>query len=218
MGRPWLDLSEVIEDAWLEDQFDVIRRLQTINGFGEPVESIFQTFSAVGGVVYPTGDNTLTRTEAFESQMDSIEIITRFAIRTAGVDTNGRNFLPDIITWDGKTYIPRQVNSYSRIGAGFWQVQCVGFEWNAPVDGPTDDVDALLLIQGGPLLLIQGGALLLEHNPISGGSLELIQGGSLLLVQGGPLLLEDNPINGPLELIQGGPLSLIEGGNLLLEG
>lgn len=138
MARPWLDLTEVIEDPYFEDSFTVLRRKQTVNSFGEPVIVVEHTYPDVGGIVIPTGNNSLVRQEAFESQQNAIQIITKFRLRPASKDGTV-DYQPDIVQWDGSSYLVRTSNEYTRFGAGFVQVDCIATDYNpAPPAESTD--------------------------------------------------------------------------------
>lgn len=126
---PWLDLSDVITDPFLADTFVVVRRMQIVNGQGETVIIPMGNFGAVG-VVTPTGNNSLVRAEAYESQADSIQIITMFRLRGASKDTAGINWQPDLVQWNGITYLIKTLNDFTRFGAGFIQADAIATDYN----------------------------------------------------------------------------------------
>ena len=64
---PFLDVNEVISDPNFASTFTVLRRVATVNGFGESVGIVVQTIPLVIGIVIPTGANSLVRQDSFEA-------------------------------------------------------------------------------------------------------------------------------------------------------
>lgn len=140
---PWLDLSDVIIDPFLADNFAVIRRMQSVSQHGETLITIMGTFSAIG-VITPTGNNSLVRADAYESQADSIQIITMFRLRGAAQDVAGINWQPDLVQWNGNTYQLKTLNDFTRFGAGFVQAEGIAIDYNPSPDAEFNIVPPML--------------------------------------------------------------------------
>lgn len=140
---PWLDVSDVITDPFLADSFTVVRRMQTVNQQGETSILVMGSYSAIG-VVTPTGSNSLVRAEAYESQSDSVQIITMFRLRSASQDVAGINWQPDLIQWNGITYQIKTLNDFTRFGAGFIQAEAIAIDYNPEPSAEFNSVQPML--------------------------------------------------------------------------
>jgi hypothetical protein len=127
---PWLDLTDVLLDPFLASTFDVYRRLQIMQSNGTPSIKTTARYRDVIGIVAPTGSNSLVRQEAFESQADSIQVITPFRIRAASKDAKNANWQPDLIGYAGNIYLVRTLNDYSKFGGGFMLAECIAINYN----------------------------------------------------------------------------------------
>ena len=135
---PKLDVTDLLYDPDLTGHFDVIRRIQSVNQYGE-VSVTADTFEHVIGAVYPTGSNSLTKEAAFQTQAKAITVVTKFRLRGASQDMYGTQYQPDIVEWDGDQYEVKVVNDYSRYGGGFIEAECINI---AKVDIPPHyDID-----------------------------------------------------------------------------
>lgn len=124
-----MDLSEVILDPTVAgDSFIVLRRRTTTNDFGEGQLPPPVKFEAVGSVT-PTGNNSLVREDAYQSQSDTIRVITQFALRGAGRDEEDNEFQPDQVIWEGTTYLVITTNEYGRGGTYFTEAECATQEF-----------------------------------------------------------------------------------------
>jgi hypothetical protein len=112
-----LDLSAVLSSPMLTDTFTVNRRTQTVGNNGRASTTV-QAFTGVVGVVYPSDDNELKRYPDLQVQGDTITVITRFALRGES-QISGTNFQPDLVIWNGRSYLVRVVNDYGNFGGGF---------------------------------------------------------------------------------------------------
>lgn len=123
-----LDVSDIVLDPLIAgDAFIVIRRRDDVNNFGEGVTADAR-LPAVGAI-YPSGDNSLLREEAFQTQANTITVVTQFALRGSGGDEAGKIFQPDIVLWEGNHYQVRVVNSYGQYGAGFVEAECIATDY-----------------------------------------------------------------------------------------
>ncbi len=124
---PDLDITDLLTDPDLTDTFTVIRRLQVVNGFGE-VTVTPTTFTNLRGAVFPAGDNSLARQDAFQTQSKSITVATQFRLRGISQDKTGAQYQPDIVVWNGDNYEVRSLSDFSNYGAGFTQADCVSVD------------------------------------------------------------------------------------------
>ena len=122
-----LDVSDLLLDPEIGgNAFQVIRRQQTVNGYGETV--LTQTTLDAVGAVYPTGDNRLQRQADFSTQADTITVVTRFRLRGAS-KSGGDAYQPDIVLWNGNHYVVADINQYTNYGAGFIEAQCTATDF-----------------------------------------------------------------------------------------
>src|SRR5437016_576589 len=113
-----LDLSPVLTDPVLLDTFEVRRRFQTLNNYGESKISI-ESHPGVAGVIFPEGLNDLTRRSEAEVTTKSIVVITRFALRGESETVDGLEYQPDVVFWRGNSYLIVRVEDYSNVSRGF---------------------------------------------------------------------------------------------------
>ena len=121
---PTLDVS----DAWLCPEmsdfpsFDVIRRAETINGVGRS-EVTPTLIPNLVGAIYPTGDNSLVRTEDYQLSRKTITVVTTFRLMETAP-----GYQPDLVFWHGDSFIVRDLNDYSAWGSGFVEAECTSID------------------------------------------------------------------------------------------
>lgn len=131
-----LDMSDVILDTTVAgDPFIVLRRRSDVNDYGEGEVPPPTKFEAIGSVT-PTGNNSLVREDAYETQADTIRVITQFALRGAGTDRQGNEFQPDLVLWEGVEYIVITTNEYGRGGVKFTEAECATQEFQRRFETP----------------------------------------------------------------------------------
>ena len=124
---PQIDVSDVLLDPVVAGEaFTVQRRIETVNNFGQSTISV-ETFPAVGAIT-PSGDNSLVRDEAYQTNAKSIQVLTAFRLRGAAKDGAGNRYQPDLVLWKGDSFVVRMVSDYSQYGAGFVQADCVSID------------------------------------------------------------------------------------------
>ena len=128
----FLDVTDLLLDPDIAGQsFTVIRRRELINTSGQgviacPPEIIPHVF----GQVSPTGDNSLVREVAFQTQMKTIQVITQFRLRGATVEpTTNQQFQPDLIKWRGDHFIVNVVDEFTQYGNGLIVAQCTEIDY-----------------------------------------------------------------------------------------
>lgn len=133
---PSIDLTDVVLDPAISlEPFKVVRRVSVTNADGRVVVTP-TVLPAVGqpaitGAISPVGDNSLLREEAFQTQMNAIQIITTFRLRGASKDA-GVEYQPDLVQWPANTgtyYLVRVVNDWTSFGAGFVHAECIQYDW-----------------------------------------------------------------------------------------
>lgn len=128
---PSLDLSDALTDDNLTDSFSVVRRVETVNGYGESTVAT-NTISPVYGVV-TAGDDNKNKRGADEQHADkSITVITAFRLQ-GPAQVGGTGYQPDVVIWGGDSYIVNSVDDYSHYAAGFVQAKCSSID---SVDAP----------------------------------------------------------------------------------
>jgi hypothetical protein len=121
-----LDVSFAVTSAYLADSFSVLRRTQTVNGFG--IASVAsQTITPVYGVVAPSNENDLNRFPDLEVQSKAITVITSFALR-GEAETEGTEFAPDIVVWNNDNFLVRALDDWSQYAAGFILAICTSID------------------------------------------------------------------------------------------
>ena len=115
---PFLDTSDVLLDPDFCDRTLVCERnALSTNDSGRGVLSIEKLpFFAV--VTSSTGEQ-LQRGAVGEHAADTIMVITRFKLRSAGPGATA-----DIVAWNGQRYTVINVNDYSTYGIGFTENKC----------------------------------------------------------------------------------------------
>ena len=116
---PGLDLSIALTNPLTLDSFDVLRRRQVKNNFGEVNMDVERT-AAVKGVVYSESLNDLARRAEAQVTTKSITIITRFALRSEAQDANDNSvYQPDVVLWRGDQFLVVHIEDYSNYAHGF---------------------------------------------------------------------------------------------------
>lgn len=115
---PLLDLSFLTTDALFADTFDVTRRPEIVGDDGISRVSEVLYLGQVGAV-YPTGSNVLTRQTDDSYSTDTVTIVTKFRLQMMAP-----GYQPDLVQWDGNTYVVHTVNGYTRYGRGFVEAEC----------------------------------------------------------------------------------------------
>lgn len=134
-----IDVNEVILDPELGgNPFTVIRRKQTVDANG--LVSVTTTKIPAVGAIFPTGDQSLVRMEAYEMQSKTITIVTPFRLRGVAKDQSGVDWQPDLVDiGDGGFFIVKDVNDFTKYGAGFIQAECASTDYVAPPEPEAGD-------------------------------------------------------------------------------
>jgi hypothetical protein len=114
-----IDVSAAFLSLELSDTFTVIRRMETLSQNGRSQLSTITFPQIRGGTIYPTGDNSLVRSEDFTNAAKGLTICTNFRIQMTSP-----GYQPDLIFWGGDYFIVRKINDYSRFGSGMIVAEC----------------------------------------------------------------------------------------------
>jgi galactose-6-phosphate isomerase len=121
-----------LADAYLEPGFNdpliVVRRAETVDVKGRSQVAISRLYGY--GVVCAIGPNELMRPTDYDSSNKIISIVTPLTLRS---DAFG--FKPDIVFWQGDSYLVREVDDYSGYGPGWVNVTAVEMDFNGTPDG-----------------------------------------------------------------------------------
>lgn len=120
---PLVDVTDILVDPDIAGQsFVVVRRLETVNGFGESTWASKQV-EAIGSV-QPEGDNDLIREDALDAQASTIIVVTTFRLRGVSKGPSKQRFKPDLVKWAGTTFEVQSVKSWGSFGYGFVEAVC----------------------------------------------------------------------------------------------
>lgn len=125
---PFLDVTEVLMDPEIGEEFFVVRRAETVTSGGMSSVAT-KKFHAIGTITMAGSD--LERTSDMDTQPRGITVVTSFAL--SGV-APGRK--PDIILWSpagstgrGNAYEVISLEPYSNYGPGFVEAVCAAIDY-----------------------------------------------------------------------------------------
>lgn len=126
---PDIDVTDILEDPFVAGEgFWVYRRAEDVNAHGR--SEIVGAWLPAAGSVTPTGDNSLIREEAFQTQAKTIKVITTFRLRGQSRTGAGQNYQPDLVYWEGDFYLVRVLDDFSKFGAGMMEADCSSIDFN----------------------------------------------------------------------------------------
>ncbi|HVI10226.1 MAG TPA: hypothetical protein VND65_18190 [Candidatus Binatia bacterium] len=125
---PMLDVSVALTNPYTLDSFNVHRRKQTINEFGETTISD-KVFAGVAGIVHPEGGNDLARRPEAQIQTKSLTVYTRFGLRSESEDCEDNSqYQPDLIEWRGDFFLVIHVEDWSQFARGYVKVTATSID------------------------------------------------------------------------------------------
>lgn len=136
---PDVDLAWVANDtAVAGEAFTIVRRRTWLDANGivqkEAVTLPAPGAPAIVGGISPTGENSLVREEAFQTQSNAILVITDFPLRGASIDPGtNETYQPDLVFYKGSYYEVRTLDDYTSYGAGFIACECLQVTYRDPV-------------------------------------------------------------------------------------
>jgi len=126
---PDIDVSDLLFDSDIAgESFIVIRRQEIVGDNGVSVLTATSLplpgDAPIVGSITPTGDNSLVRQEAYQTQANTILVITPFRLRGPSKDSGGASFQPDVVVWNGNHFVVKTLNEWTSFGAGFVEAEC----------------------------------------------------------------------------------------------
>lgn len=114
-----IDVTELLSDADFTNSFSVIRRVDSVNNYGENQLSE-TTLSGVVGSVQPASPDDMQRLP------DSVR--RRDAITVYSVTRISPDAYPDVVVWNGKKYQAQTSEDFGNYGAGYTKAICTLIE------------------------------------------------------------------------------------------
>jgi hypothetical protein len=127
-----IDVSDVLCDPMMGDEFSVLRRTEFVNQYGESKVSV-ECIDCLFGIIAPEGTNDLYRRPEAQLQTKSITVTTRFALRgpSKSPDT-GKSYQPDIVRFRGSHFVVLHLEDASNFARGFTRAVCTEIEMTGP--------------------------------------------------------------------------------------
>ena len=145
-----LDVSSVLFDPDFIDNFEVVRRVETIDVHGR--SSITEQRSRQIGVVTAISPSDLDRREDYQAMTRSISVVTQYKLRG---EITGQQ--PDIIVWRGDNFVVKHIDPYPQFGKGFVQVECTSMDrTDGPLEAPAPISTAFNLAVNSSLVSLLG--------------------------------------------------------------
>lgn len=110
-----ISVAELMTDPDLVEPVTRIQRIQTVNSYGET--TITESSSQIQAVVTSPGKTGVVRLEDAQTYQDTIKVTTSAPLNGASVGQQ-----PDLIVWNGQTYVVQLTNDYQ--SSGFTRAIC----------------------------------------------------------------------------------------------
>ena len=111
-----LDVNDAFDPSFWTDITVLRRGIQVdAHGRGEVTETSMPTRA----VVIAASPNDLNRLPEAEIQQKTISVYAPFRFQGAAVDSFGNEMHPDMILWNGGTFLVRLLDDFSNYGRGF---------------------------------------------------------------------------------------------------
>jgi hypothetical protein len=126
----FIDVADLILDPDIAGQLVTIyRRQEVVNTMGESQI----TATAIPNIIVqvsPKGNNDLIREDGYQTQSQTIEVITSWRLRGATLDpTTKLIYQPDLVFWHGDYYVVRTVEDFTPYGAGLIVATCDSIDY-----------------------------------------------------------------------------------------
>lgn len=121
MAGPFIDPSIMLSDPQFTDRFAVVQRIQAVNDFGE-VGTTNTTTHNVLGVVTPAKPGDLRRVPEMQRGTRTIVIFTKALLNDAATARDGTARQPDLLLWNGDTFMVIEVLPWNRYGPAWVRV------------------------------------------------------------------------------------------------
>lgn len=116
---PLVDVSSVLLDADFGEPLCVFRRTQTAKRNGRALVSCEPVCPQPYGVVQPGRLAPMLRPPEYESSGQAITVYSK--TRLSGPSDGA---LPDIVKWNGNSYVVRYSADFGHYGAGYYVAEC----------------------------------------------------------------------------------------------
>jgi hypothetical protein len=120
---PDIDLTDLLSDPDFAEQLTITRNQQVMGSNGRLTVTTIAISPAPYGVVIPQADLPIQRGPGQQTLPRLIQVHTVFRLRSASTDAD-TPYEPDVITWNGDSYVVNKVSDFSHFGAGFIQADC----------------------------------------------------------------------------------------------
>lgn len=145
---PFLNVDDVLLDPMFTSEFNVVRREERIDAHGRSavvptlIPSVYATMCESSG-------NDLLRLPEDQRMGRNYSLVSQFKFR-GPAEVQGTNWQPDVVLWNGDTFVVKHVSPYTQYGAGFTQTIIGSMDSvdTPPLDKP-DDVGAADFAQPG---------------------------------------------------------------------
>jgi hypothetical protein len=121
-----LNVNRAIVSRYFAEQFQVIRRVETVGADGMAVLTPQATVTATG-VVNMASPSQLQRIPESEQMQRTLSIVTGMRLTGAAPGLQ-----PDIVVWNGGNYIVQDVQPYVNYGPGFVEVLAGSNDYQVP--------------------------------------------------------------------------------------
>lgn len=123
---PSLDLSDAYLEPSFLDTITVVRRAQNndTNGRVQTTNAYFSTYANIDAA----SPDQLERLPEQEYQGKTLSIVTKFRLRGASAQGT-QSYQPDIILYEGDSYVVSLIDDYSRYGPGWIQAIATSTNW-----------------------------------------------------------------------------------------
>ena len=116
------DMKDAVLIPEFMSSFGVQRREQNDSNYGRAQNTPIWTIQGIG-VLTAASPNQLVRLPEEQHMSKTIEIITTFAIQGPS-----EGICPDLIFWNGDTYVVQILDDWSNYGPGFVHVVCTSMD------------------------------------------------------------------------------------------
>lgn len=114
---PAIDVSELLVDPDFAETVQIVRRAELISETGR-VSTQNSTYDVVA-CVQPQSDQPMIRGPDQQNLPQLIEVITQWRLR--GI---APGWQPDLVVWNGTTFVVNKVYNWSHYGNGFVMAEC----------------------------------------------------------------------------------------------
>lgn len=115
---PLINVTDILLDSDFCELLTVQRRAESLVK-GRSTLAVTTISPAPVGVVIPQNDSPMVRGPDQQNLPQLIQVHTPFRLRGAST-----GYQPDLIVWNGASYVVNKVQNFSHYGGGFIQADC----------------------------------------------------------------------------------------------